>query len=434
MKVKARALSRLAALGGTGTRAPGGAVELWLPAGWPEVAGPIQWRRSGGAEVQRGRCADILECKRVAGGGRVHVWTPAADTLLTHATLPTRSRAKIMQALPYALEDQLLEDPENLHIAYVEEPGGRLAVAVTSRQRLQNWNKVLAQAGITPTSMAPASLSVPWSPQAWGLAFTDSGAWLRTGAACGSACPRAGNEPPAILRLALAEARAAQQAPDSLLVFGAPPQLDANAWTKALDLTVHTSTQAPGHWEYAALPALNLLQGEFALHSPAADVLRPLRPAAIMLGLWLVGALVVNSVDWWQLRGQYEGYRTEMNNILLKSFPETKVVLDPAQQMTRGLEQLQKRGGASAEGDLVPLLARATPALRKQPQVRIAALRYADRSLTIDLLAPNAQALETLQQDLRSANMDAELLSSNSRGAQFEGRLRVQTPRAGKPS
>jgi hypothetical protein len=82
----------------------------------------------------------------------------------------------------------------------------------------------------------------------------------------------------------------------------------------------------------------------------------------------------------------------------------------------------------------VPLLARATPALRKQPQVRIASLHYADRSLTIDLLAPSAQALEALKQDLQSANIDAELLSSNSRGAQFEGRLRVQAPRAGKPS
>ncbi len=432
--MKAKALSRLAALGASAARPAAGTVELWLPTGWPEVGGPIEWRRTGGAEVRHGRCADILACKSVTGGGRVHVWTPAADTLLTHATLPTRSRAKVLQALPYALEDQLLEDPENLHFAYVEEPGGRLAVAVTSRQRLQDWNKVLAQAGITPASMAPASLSVPWSPQAWAIAFADAHAWLRTGAASGSACPRAGNEPPAILRLALTEARAAQQAPDSLLVFGAPPEFDASAWSEALGIAVHASTQPPGHWEYAALPALNLLQGEFALHSPAADVLRPLRPAAIMLGLWLVGALVVNSIDWWQLRNQYEGYRTEMNNILLKSFPETKVVLDPAQQMTRGLEQLQKRGGGNAEGDLVPLLARATPALRKQPQVRIASLRYAERSLTLDVLAPSAQALEALQQDLRSANMDAELLSSNSRGAQFEGRLRVQAPRPGKPS
>lgn len=432
--MKPKALSRLAALRAGAARPAAGVVELWLPAGWPEVAGPIEWRRTGGAEVRRGRCADILACKSVAGSGRVHVWTPAADTLLTHATLPTRSRAKIMQALPYALEDQLLEDPEKLHFAYVEEPGGRLAVAVTSRQRLRSWHQALAQAGITPASMAPASLSVPWSPQAWAIAFADSNAWLRTGAASGSACPHTGNEPPAILRLALAEARAAQQAPDSLLVFGAPPGFDANAWSEALGLAVHASPQAPGHWEYAALPALNLLQGEFALHSPAADVLRPLRPAAIMLGLWLVGALVVNSIDWWQLRSQYEGYRTEMNSILLKSFPETKVVLDPPQQMTRGLEQLQKRGGASAEGDLVPLLARAAPALRKQPQLRIASLRYADRSLTLDLLAPSAQALEALQQDLRSANMDAELLSSNSRGAQFEGRLRVQAPRPGRPS
>lgn len=410
-----------------------GAFELWLPNGWPETAGPILWRR-GGTRVERGRCADILECAARARGARVHVWTPTAETLLARAALPTRSRAKIMQALPFALEDQLLDDPENLHFAYVDDVGGALAVAVTARQRVEHWIKILTQAGVTPTSMAPACLSVPWSPQTWSLAITENEAWLRTGAASGSACPRPGAEPPALLRMALAEARKAERAPETLLVFGAADNLDAEAWGAALGLTVHASPQAIGEWEYAALPHLNILQGVFAQHSPVTDVLRPLRPALIILAVWLVAELALSGFDWWQVRGQYEGYRKQMTDILLKSFPETKVVLDPAQQMQRGIEQLQKRGGGAADTDLVPLLARATPAIRKQPQVRVAALRYADRSLTLDVLAPNAQALETLKQELRSANVEAELLNTTERGQQVEGRLRIQPPRAAKSS
>jgi general secretion pathway protein L len=434
MKKVLNRLASLQAAASASTRLPGSMLELWLPTGWPEVAGPILWRRSGGAEVRRGRCADILECTELARGARVHVWTPTGETLLTQATLPTRSRQKIMQALPYALEDQLLDDPGDLHFAYVEDAGGRLAVAATARQRLENWNKVLTQAGIAPASMAPACLSVPWSVQAWALAIADHEAWLRTGAASGTACPRPGQDPPAILRLALAEARAAGTAPETLLVFGAPAELDANAWGTALGLTVHASPQAVGAWEYAALPNLNLLQGAFARHGPAGDALRPLRPALIMLALWLVGVLALGVYDWWTVRAEYNSYRNQMTDILLKSFPETKVVLDPAQQMSRGLEQLQKRGGGAADTDLVPLLARTAPMLRKQSQLRVAAVRYADRSLTLDLLAPSAQVFETLKQELRGAHIEAELLSTAERGKQVEGRMRIQPPRAAKAS
>jgi len=125
-------------------------LELFLPRGWPEGGAQIDWYVRSGASVSQGQAADLDEIPAYLKSTHVVVWTPPADTLLTQATLPTRSRNKIMQALPFALEDQLLGDPQQLHFAYYRQDDGTLAVAVTSRERLSTWLDVLAKACARP--------------------------------------------------------------------------------------------------------------------------------------------------------------------------------------------------------------------------------------------------------------------------------------------
>src|SRR6266853_1602335 len=114
-------------------RAGGDRLELWLPHDWPRDDAELRWRRvvSTGA-VRQGSQRGL---EGLAPAEEIIVWTPAAETLLLRASLPTRSAAKIVQALPYALEEQLIEPPERLHFAYTHEADGSLAVAVTSRVR-----------------------------------------------------------------------------------------------------------------------------------------------------------------------------------------------------------------------------------------------------------------------------------------------------------
>src|SRR3982750_1699390 len=45
---------------------------------------------------------------------------PAQDIVLTAATLPKLNRQKLLQALPFALEDQLIDDIHELHFAAAE--------------------------------------------------------------------------------------------------------------------------------------------------------------------------------------------------------------------------------------------------------------------------------------------------------------------------
>jgi general secretion pathway protein L len=137
----------------------GDRLELWLPRDWPERDAELRWRRTeAGGAVRQGSQRGL---EGLPSAAEVVVWTPAAETLLLRARLPTRSAAKIAQALPFALEDQLIDAPEKLHFAFTQEADGALAVAVTRRERMEGWLAALAAAGLAPARLAPATLSLP---------------------------------------------------------------------------------------------------------------------------------------------------------------------------------------------------------------------------------------------------------------------------------
>jgi general secretion pathway protein L len=402
-------------------------VWLRLPRGWPESAGPMLWQAyDADGAARRGEALTLPDLPDFLRRARVQVWTPPSDTVLTRASLPTRSRARILQALPFALEDQLLEDPERLHFAYTSNPDGSLAVAVTDRARVKVWLDTLAAAGIRPAGLCPGNLALPLQANAWSAAFVDNELWVRTGTASGFVCQSEHAAPPALLQAALREAVAQSSAPQCLFLYGPPPDADLDLWAGHLGIAVQP---AVGDFWVAGEPsALNLLQGELTPTAHLRQVGRPLIPAALMLAAWLVGLVVVDVVEWARLSRLHNAYAAEMRQVFLQVFPETKTVLDPYAQMQKNLETLQTRGGGPS--DLLPLLARVAPMLQDQAQAKLHGLKYGERALTVDLMLPDYQALDALKNRLQSASLDVEVVAANSRGGEVEGRLRIQSPGA----
>jgi general secretion pathway protein L len=78
----------------------------------------------------------------------VIVLVPGTEVLTTFTSIPAKG-ARLQAVLPYALEDQLADDVDNLHFAPGKrDAGGRLPVAVVARPQMQAWLEALAAAGI----------------------------------------------------------------------------------------------------------------------------------------------------------------------------------------------------------------------------------------------------------------------------------------------
>lgn len=391
-------------------------LEIWLPRDWPREGAEPRWRRVAPGERTR-------EGRGVAGLVPVHdvlVWTPAAETLLLRAQLPTRSAAKIAQALPFALEEQLIEPPEKLHFAFTHEADGALAVAVTRREILDRWLAALTAAGLRPRRMAPVTLSLPLAKGAWTLAFGEGEMVLRTGLHSGIG---GSNEPlpPAWLNAVLAEAKSENRPPERIFLVDPPADLDVAAWRGALGIPVETLRA-----ESAAVPAasLNLLQQRYAPRSRVAGLWRPYVPAAALLAAWLAAIFVFDAIEWARLSRSARAGDQEMRALLLKSFPDTRTILDPAEQMRRGLEILSANTGGAAPDDMLALLARTLPAIERESRVRLQGIEYAGRALKLRLAAAEPEA-ESVARALRAQQLEVDVERSGG-----EAQLRVRAAAA----
>lgn len=405
----------------------GGDLELLLPRGWPESRGKIRWRlRQGPGVAPHGEVTELNQIPGVGAMTRVLVWTPPSDSLLTRVTLPTRSRAKIQQALPFALEDQLIGEPEQLHFAYRILEGNDLAVAITARARMQAWLAQLNDAGLRPTGFCPAILALPLEAGSWTVAFREQDIWVRTGPISGFACAAgAAHTPPAMLALALRESQEKQNAPVGLTVIHPPAGFDPNAWTTQLKLPLNIQKQDFWAVHHEPLPALNLLQGGFAPSHQMQEMLPGLRPAAIMLAIWLVGGLGFSAWEWWQLGREHENLKQEMTRIFRQTFPDARVVVDPALQMQRLLDELRGKSGKSSQADALPLLGNLAPVMQAHPRIKLRGIQYDESRLTLDLSLPDFQTMETLKSALIARGLQVEVVGANSTAAGIEGRLRL---------
>lgn len=405
----------------------GNVLELLLPHGWPEHPGAVRWRLRG-AKPGIATHGDVTELNQIPGLSsytRVHAWTPAAETLLTSATLPTRSRAKIQQALPYTLEEQLIGEPDKLHFAYREQEDGSLAVAVTARARTQAWVTKLKEAGLHPVSLCPALLALPLHPDAWTLAFLGDEAWVRTGIASGFACTAEEHTLLAMLRTALREVRNGTRPPKTLTVLQPPAGFDPNTWASELGLTIQPHKQDFWMTHQESAPAINILQGSFAPTAQMRQITQALRPAAIMLALWLIGSLGFNTWEWWQLKKTHDNLRQEMTALFKRTFPEAQVVVDPALQMQRLLGDLEGKGGKSTGASLLPILGEIAPVMQSNTQIKLRAMQFSENKLTLEITLPDFQAMETIKTALGARGMQVEVLGANSTAAGIEGRLRL---------
>ena len=402
-----------------------GRLDVILPSGWPETQEPLLWRwQRGKDKSQAGEATNLNEIPAALRGALVHVWTPATDTVLTTATLPTRARRKILQALPYVLEDRLLGDPETLHFAYRHEADGSLSVAVTSRERVNAWLQAFSQAGLRVVSLCPVTLLVPRALDCWSLSFSGHEILVRTGPVAGFVCSQSLEQPPPLLVSALQEAASQPgAAPENLVVFNAPRPFPVDAWSATLKLPVRVE---PGSlWDKQGEPVapVNLLQGQYSQSDSLFSGWRPFLPAAIMLGIWLLGNIAVDTSDWWRLRRQHAAAMQEMTGILLNSFPETKTVLDPAAQMQRSADALLSHSG---KDEFLALLARTASALQAAPG-KLHGVRYLDHSLTVEITWTTSTAPDAFRQALETAGVRAEVLALTPRAGEVDGRIRLQS-------
>ena len=119
---------------------------------------------SSGARRSQPAIGTLQEAAADIGEREVIVLVPSAEVLTTSVDIPVKG-AKLLAALPFALEEYLAQDIEDLHFAAgPRRSSGRTPVSVVAHERMEEWMAALDYAGITADSIVAESYGLARIP------------------------------------------------------------------------------------------------------------------------------------------------------------------------------------------------------------------------------------------------------------------------------
>lgn len=381
-----------------------------------------RWRSDGRA--QSGSLADLAAC-----GADAHVWlVDGRHVQLTEAELPPGNQRVQRQALPYALEEQVLGAVDTLGFAAHRLSETCLAAAVFDVAALDAQLAALAAAGLPVDQCVPDILCVPWRESTWTLLVDGDDAWLRTGSHTGARFARAQWRP------FVAQALVGVDGERHLRVYGASEALLAEIAALSPALVIDPASR-PGPVEVTALFAEGHAQGHVidllgALPSrrragegstrrwwrasAAAVVAAAIGHAGFMQ--WHVSALDM----------QVTAARQTTEAVFRDMFPHITRIEDVRAQAGQALADAA--AAATARGpSFVDLFAAAGQALSAHAtgDMSFESASYGNGTLELRVRAKDMAMLEGYQQALGSADLPVQLLSVENRGTETVGLLRV---------
>lgn len=381
----------------------------------------VEWLLTGADAVRRTGVGELADVVGEAQGARLVVLLPATDVTLAKVTLPPVKRAQQRQAALFALEEQLIDDIGELHAAVGERSAdGTLPVAVVSRARLDGWLARLTQLHLRPEALVSELLLVPLGTGEWSVLWEERGVRVRTGALSGIGFEA--EQWPLLWPRLLAEA--GEQRPQRLRLFDG--RRDASVPLPLDDAlpggeVVIEAGRSGMRWltgTESSVTTLNLLQGDYSRREQWGRRLRPWRPAAALLLLWLALQGGMAAFDMRALGRQELALDAQMEALYRQSFPEARKVVQPRTQMEQNLVALKSGGGG-----FMKLAVAAAPALRN---ALVKGMRYQDGALDIDLSLPDMAALDALRAALEAQGLGVEIGNAAQQDGRVESRLTLR--------
>ena len=373
-------------------------------------------------------------------GAQVVALAPATQVLLAEPELPPGSGAKLARAVPFALEEQLTEDIDQLFFAIGRRSArATTPVAVVSRDVLAGWLSALTAAGIEPVAIYADMSLLPQNPSQTVLWLEQSRLAVRRP----EGLPFAVELSPVNEALTIAgviadplDTEAAPKAPESALLYAT-----RDDWNRVQDefegligrfesLKVQILQDGPLPWlarELAATDAVNLLQGEFERATDYGARWRQWRTAAFLAAGLLVAHVGVQAVEIRAAKQESAALDQQIAEVFSAAMP-SETPTDPRRQMQARLERIRK--ASAGPQHFLRSLQAVSQAAAGGPPLSVDALGFREQTLDLKLTAPNIDAISHLSQGIVKQGLSADIQSSTPVANGIEAHLQIKPPAA----
>jgi len=383
----------------------------------------------------------IVEAAKDVGERNVIVLVPAPSVLTTTVDIPIKGGSRLLAALPFALEEHLADDVDNLHFAAgTRHASGGLPVAVVSLEQMQSWLKLLDDAGIAVSKLVPENQGLPILPGTLSLLVADDIIAFNDGA--DTEFVMQGVQPSDALAVAGAldppeptDADEPAAASSSHLVVYCEPadeQRYAHDWNalrtelNSVDINLLPDGVLPRlAVTVASGRGINLLQGRFGAKAELASLFQPWRYAAVLLLALGVVGLGGKAVDYYRLSQDQAALKQQFTEEYRELRPnDSTEIIDPIGKVSSMRRSL---GGPAAVQVFLPSLQQLSAALEQNAAAEIEAISYRAGVIDVRLTAPDVDTLDSIQKLVSSSGrFTASIQSTDQVGDKVSSRIQIR--------
>ena len=378
---------------------------------------------------------ELSQATAMSTGRKVAVILPANEALVTESDAPAKSAAKLAQVIPYALEERVADEIENLHFALGERDSvtGRVPVVVIARARIDERLAELRAAGLNPSAIYSEASLLPAMPGQMIALLDGDSLTLRSADGAPLVMPALS------INDAFEIALASQPAPipgleasaPGLLIYAGHDEWQAHeqavdAWR---DRFTGVKVQLLPHGPLSVLApaaatgdAVNILQGSMAVTSPMEKGWRAWRVAAVLAGVLLCLHLGSRFFELQRLKKTEATLNASIEDAFRVAMPGAQNTTDARRRIAQRLEEVRSGGG----GALLPALAALAVARNAAPSTTIEGINYREGVLDLRVIAPDAASLDAIGQQLRAASWQADIKDLTASGDSYRGRLQIR--------
>ncbi|WP_417501585.1 type II secretion system protein GspL [Marinobacter sp.] len=365
---------------------------------------------------------------------------PGDEAMFCVADIPAKQSRFINQALPYAVEEQIAQDIDSVHLALGLHTQEGFRVAAVDRERMAQWLELFSGwSHARLEAIHPDAALLPVTDGGWSICLdgesammaSDRGEWLSMQSAnLGMfahtlAMPPSEDvvaEVPVVIYGTEAEFEEQQAVLGELMAPGRLSVRRESLELMPLELLAHA------HHHHLCRP-INLCQRDFSIKGGKESPLKPWKPLIAVAAVWFVVQVALEAGMGFYYQQQAEELRNEAMSVYRKAFPEDRRT--HAGNVKRVIEgQLRMAGSDGPDVDFVTLMKYTGQQYSKvagSGSVTFNSINYSQSrgELVVDVRAESYDRLSTLRNGLSGQGLDAKIGSVVNESSGARGRLTV---------
>ncbi len=395
----------------------------------PAHQGPVDWliRDSEGNVTQGPETVDNAPIPELTAKYHAIALVPTNALALTRVIVPKTTRAKMLQAIPYILEDQVTDDLDNLHFAMGDgENQSGYPVAIINSQQMQNWLTPYEQQGVHFDLMIPDVLALPLQENSWSILIENQHALVRTGPCDGFNVEVENLH--TFIAISLDEAAQENHLPTSINIYShekmlpLKPEEYENQGIAVHQHTIHGDILS---WHTEVINhqvPLNLLQGEYRADKQYTHIKKRWLLVGAIAAAWLVIGLTTHIAQMIYYGAENSHWEKQVNNTYFKIFPKATEVVDPKIRVQREVQTVRD---AQSGGAFLSILSGVGQVITKTPQAKVQNLSFSDNKMILQMEANTFDTLQKIQDQIQKYGLVVKQDNATTKGNTVQARFTI---------